>query len=159
MKLRNRIVIAAGAQAIWPYIADPIQVSRWNPKLVSIDRDREGPVRDSERYRVIFQMRGKERESEVVVVSQRPYSHLHIQYYEDLMNREQYVEETYDLQPVRDGTRLTQVIDMGRVKMPLLLRWLGQLILWFGKPVGPTHLEQLRQLVEGDLNAEPQGDV
>ncbi len=59
MRLRYSVIISADASAIWPFLADPVMQADGNPKVVSIERERSGPVRFNERFEVIYWMRGR----------------------------------------------------------------------------------------------------
>ena len=72
MQLRESTVILADAASVWPFLADPVLQADWNPKLVSIERERSGPVRFGERFEVIYRMSGRENHSRVEVTVARP---------------------------------------------------------------------------------------
>lgn len=65
-----------------------------------------------------------------------------------------HVEETFQLTPTSSGARLTHAVDFGRSGIP----WVFQMLIWlistFGHTVGPSILENIRELTEG-LNPGP----
>ena len=72
MRIRESIVISADAATVWPFLADPVMQAEWNPKVVSIDRERSGPVRFGERFEMIYRMSGRENHSRVEVTVAQP---------------------------------------------------------------------------------------
>ena len=68
---------------------------------------------------------------------------------------EGYVEETFRLTPLPDGTRLLHDVDFTYSGLPWLIRWLMQLVNAFGYSVGKSSLEGIRDLAEEDMASPP----
>jgi uncharacterized protein YndB with AHSA1/START domain len=80
MTLREKITIHAAPEAVWSLVADPARAAEWNPKIVSVGRDRSGPLQMGERFRVVYRMSGRDTEAEAAVIDQQEPSLLVIQY-------------------------------------------------------------------------------
>ena len=153
MILRERVTIRATPESVWPWVADPIRVSQWNPKLIAIDRNAGGPLRLGERFREIYRMSGRDRESNCEVIElDAPY--LLVVRHRLVDPADRFADECYRLQATSDGTRLIQEIDLARSG----IAWLFQLLMWFlhttGTPVGKRYLISLKELVERELSTE-----
>ena len=148
MKLHDSIDIAAEAQIIWPYIADPVLMSAWNPKIVSVGRDGERPVEVGERFEMIYRLSRRDRETEVEVLECTPPQRVVYRHHMQLEERRGYADEIYDLSPRPAGTHLKQTIDMRRAGMPLIIRPLVWFVMRFGRPTGERYLEKLKRIVE-----------
>ena len=68
MTLKERIGIDASPRQIWPLLADPLRMAEWNPKLVRVNRRNAGPLRIGERFKAVFVLGKRERESGCEVI-------------------------------------------------------------------------------------------
>lgn len=148
MTLRERITIQAPPEAVWPWIADPVRVAEWNPKLVAIDRERAGPLRPGERFRDLFRLGGRDRESVCEVIDSREPSELVVRHRPVRWPEDRYVDERCRLHAAGAGTRFTQEIDLSHSGIARLLQLLMWVIHCTGMPVGKRHMESLKELVE-----------
>lgn len=152
MRIRERVTIRAAREEVWPLIADPIRVSEWNPKLISVDREVSGPLRLGERFREMFRMSGRDRETECEVIELQHPSTLGIRHHPAEWPEWRYVDERYRLRTVARGTRLAQELDFSHSG----IRWVFQAVMWFihstGQTVGKPYLESLREIAEQESN-------
>src|SRR3954462_4138194 len=97
MRLRESTIVAAEASDVWPFLADPVLQADWNPKVVSIDRERSGPVRLGERFEMIYRMSGRENQSRVEVTIAQPAERVAFLHRVKGKFAEQIVEESYEI--------------------------------------------------------------
>ncbi len=148
MRLIESTIIDADANAVWPHVADPLLQSEWNPKIVSIARDRDGPVLKGERFEVIYRMSSRERETQVEVkTSQRPERVVFVHRMER-QSKERFVEESYEITPHAGGVKVVQTIDLSHAGFPILLRPLIWFIHRFGWSAEEPYLDRLKNLLE-----------
>jgi uncharacterized protein YndB with AHSA1/START domain len=145
--MRDSVIIPADAQAVWPLVADPAEHARWNEKVVSIGRDRSGPVVRGERFEMIYRMKGRDSTTRVEVTECRPPHSVVFRHRTEWRGREQITEERYNIEPVAEGVKLTQHIDLSRAvpAWALVIIWL---INRLGTTQGTSNLQRLRSLVE-----------
>jgi hypothetical protein len=67
-----------------------------------------------------------------------------------------YVDETFRLTPMSTGTRLAHAVDFAHSGIPWVFQVLMKLINLFGHNVGPSLLENIRELACGGEN-RPRG--
>src|SRR5688500_13049691 len=108
MRLTSRVTIAAPPDRVWPFVADPELMSRWNPKLIATDRTRTGPVSRLERYTLIYRLSGRPTEHEAEVIECSPPERLSIRLLQSTRRHPSAVSavETYELRDVA-GRHLT----------------------------------------------------
>ncbi|MCX5661016.1 MAG: SRPBCC family protein [Planctomycetota bacterium] len=150
MKLREHVRIRASPEAVWPYIANPVLMSAWNPKIVSVDRMSEEPLRLGETYAMIFKMNGRDREGKVEVVACQEPAMLTLRHRAG-PKPDAYTDVTYTLTASRGQTAVEECVDMTHQGIPLVFRGLIWFIKTFGKQSEPgkPYLERLKDVVEG----------
>ncbi len=151
--MRSRITIDAPPERVWMFVADPVMESAWNPKIVAIDRDAEGPVRTGERFEMEFVMSGTGSRCEAEALEASPPGLLVYRYRMLDERLEGSVDIRYTLEPKGDGTRLVQSIDMRGMGISWPVRALIWFVTRFGTPVGKPYLEELKGQVEAIENA------
>ena len=57
MKSVTRVRVEAPPERVWPWVAHPDGVMRWNPKLVEHAAPPPDRIRSGSRYRVTYRMR------------------------------------------------------------------------------------------------------
>jgi uncharacterized protein YndB with AHSA1/START domain len=148
MKLRERVTIRGIPEEIWPLIADPAREAEWNPKLIAVDRQVAGPVRLGERFKELFQMGGRDRESDCEIVELEHPSSLVVRHRPAQWTPDRFVYLRYRLQAVSRGTRVVQEIDFTHSG----IAWYFQLLMWIihrtGTTEGKPYLESLKEIVE-----------
>jgi len=148
MRLHESVIISADAAAVWPFLADPVLQADWNPKVVSVDRARSGPVAFGERFEMIYLMSGRENQSRVEVTAVRPSERVVFLHRTAWKSTEQLVEESYEITPHGDGVKVVQTIDLTRAGIPGPFRLLIWFINRFGWNAEEPYLHRLKRLVE-----------
>lgn len=152
MRLRESTIIAADATAVWPLLADPLLQADWNPKIVSIERERAGPVRHGERFEMLYRMGARENLSRVEVTAVQPFERVVFVHRMQGTSGEQVVEEAYEISPHGQSVRLVQTVDLTRAGIP----WVAAVVVWvihrFGRNAEKAYLARLRTLAERPVN-------
>jgi uncharacterized protein YndB with AHSA1/START domain len=145
--VRESIDIAADAQAVWPLVADPAQHARWNEKVVSICRERKGPVTRGERFEMTYRVKGGESTTRVEVLECRPPHSVLFRHRTEWRGGEQISDEKYEIERIAHSVRLTQTIDFSQA-LPGWAVVLLRIISRLGSKVGKSNLQGLRDLAE-----------
>jgi hypothetical protein len=153
MQLRDSIVIAAEASAVWPFVADPALQGNWNPKIVLVDRGARGPAQTGEQFQMKYRISGQEHPSRVKVLSSFPPHLIVFQHHLPGKKAEQMVVETYQISECEAGVRLDQIIDFTGAHLPWPLRLLFWFVAQFDRHGEASHLETLKQTLERPLAA------
>ena len=157
MHIRQSILISADAEAVWRCLADPVLHAEWNPKLVSIDRQRSGPVRLGERYEVLYRVSSGHEELHGVEVrtllQPSRIVFLHGPSKNERMRGAQGIEETYELSPQKGGVKVVETIDLTRAGIPWPLRVLLWFFMRFGQDAEEPALKRLKRVVEASFAA------
>lgn len=143
--MKDHADIPVSPEALWPYVADPLLMARWNSKLVSIDRQKTGPVTCGERYDELRQMGGKERLFHVEVADVLPGQK--VTYRQTMDGQNGYALETFSLSHRRGGTRITQHVDLSHGRVSVVVRMLIAVLHTLGRPVEEKMLDRLRRVV------------
>ena len=133
---------------MWPFLADPVLQAGWNPKVVSVGRERSGPVRRGERFEMVYRMSGREKQSRVEVTAARPPRRVVFLHRTAWRSAEQVVEESYEIAPHRHGVKVVQTIDLARAGIPWPFRPLIWCLHRFGQRDEEAYLDRLKCLVE-----------
>lgn len=148
MSMSESIKISARLDEVWPFVADPVGHVIWNEKVVDIRRDSDTTVQLGERFEMTYRMSGKDRESEVEVVVCDPPNEVHFRHQYRWKAQFHYAVEKYRLRQHGEQVKVTQEIDMSESGIP----WFFRVLIWFlsrfGKPVGQTNMERLKEAVE-----------
>ncbi|MCB1057768.1 MAG: SRPBCC family protein [Acidobacteria bacterium] len=148
MTLVHKAWIDAAPAEVWPWVADPMRVGEWNPKLVSIDRESSGELATGDTYTVLYRMNGRDSEFDAVVRRSEPPYRLEIELREPGAPRDRVIVESYRLEDREAGTRLVQRIDLSHAGIAWPWRLLMSFLTRFGTPKGKPYLLRLRELVE-----------
>ncbi len=141
MKFVETILIPAPADVVWPFLVDPERLAEWNAKLLSIDRDRSGPVADGEEFDMLFsQGRGKQLLCRTTVADIVPNQRITYGYRSRWKASEQLTSETYEIRPKSSGVKVVHTVRFLRTYIP----WYWLALLWFiktfGTPIGQPFL-------------------
>lgn len=159
MKLRDSAPVRAAPEQVWPYVADPALIPFWNPKLVEIDRQAEGPVTQGEAFSAGYRLHPKKPRKgsrkpelhEVEVTRCQPPCLVEYTHRMTHRGKPLQTSETYRVEPSGGGSRVYQEIHIGWGAVPWWAAPLIWFISWFGKPVGETTMQALAQLVESEI--------
>lgn len=100
MKLHDQIRVAARPEAIWPYLANPELIPRWNPKLVAVEHRGHGEVVTGDRFTARYRLRSNREgvRCEVLVRYADPPSAVGYEHTVDQDRRRCRVTESYRLE-------------------------------------------------------------
>jgi uncharacterized protein YndB with AHSA1/START domain len=148
MQIRESVHIAADPSAVWPFVADPSLQRLWNPKVVSVHREKSGPVHLRERFEMVYRMSGQQRQSQVEVGASAPPHRVVFEHRLSWRGQEQIAQEAYQISEGRGGVEVIQTIDLKQIRMAWPLRALLWFVTRFGKAVEEPYLERLKRAVE-----------
>ena len=148
MRLQESTIISANVATVWPHIADPVAQAAWNPKVISVDREKSGPAHFGERFEMIYRMSGRDNRSQVEVRECQPSQRIVFLHRIEQQSRLRIVEEAYDIEPHGDGVKVVQTIDLTRAGIPWLFRPLIWITQRFGHSTEEPYLERLKDLIE-----------
>ena len=151
MHIKSNTVIQATPEQVWPFLADPIIQAAWNPKIISIERATDSPVKTGETYTMIATMSGRENTSQVEVIDVSEPGQLVFRHHVSNPGREFKVTETFTISPTRKGTRVTHAIDLSQAGIPKILLLLISFLTRLGKSTGLPYLDQLRAMIESEV--------
>ena len=155
MKLRERIDIAATAEAVWPFVADPVLQSVWNPRIVAVDREAEGPVRRGERFAMVYRMGSVEREASVEVTECDPPNGVVFAHTSERDGRRFRSAVGFSVEPRGERARVTQTIDLAGSGIARSVMLLISLVHRLGRSVGEPYLAHLKRVVESPNDEGP----
>ena len=156
VKLKESIIIAATTDTVWKHLADPNTWRHWNTKVKVVRRDRSGELDRSEQFSAQLRIQKREVASQIAVSKCTKGAKLElVQNFEDSKGRRM-VRVKFRLTSVRQGTRVSQEVDLGRSGVSLLSRTLIVVLHKLGKAEEVSPLEKLKLLIEGlsDKSAE-----
>ena len=149
VKLKESIIIAAAADIVWKHLADPNTWRHWNTKVRVVRRDRSGELDRSEQFSAQLRIQKREVASQIAVSKCTKGSKLElVQNFEDSKGRRM-VRVKFRLTSVRQGTRVSQEVDLGRSGVSLLSRTLIVVLHKLGRAEEVSPLENLKRLIEG----------
>ncbi len=145
--LYDRVVVTAPVDAVWQVLADPVSMTRWNPKCVRCDAG-ASRVQTGVRYKAAFRMSGPERESDCEVVTCEPHRLLVTRFSMDHSKPGGYVDETFRLEACKAGTQIVHEVDFTHSGLPLWLKAFMKLMDVVGRKAGTSSLDGIKSLVE-----------
>jgi len=154
MATGDSIEIAANLEEVWPFLADPVGHAVWNEKVVDVRRKSGELVRLGERFGMTYRLSGKDSQVEVEVIVCDPLREIHFRHQYRWKSQFRYAVEKYRLHQIGNHVEVTQEIDMSEIGIP----WIFRLLIWFisrfGKFVGQSNMERLKEAVEGSVKEE-----
>lgn len=148
MKIIERVVIQAPPEQVWLWLADPALWARWNPKVKRIKRSRTGAMAVGEVFEAEFALSHNATTGQVEVKVFEPFQRLVLQHWVDVRGRARSLGVEFELTVEGAHTLLVQTTDFSDAGLPWPVRILIGFIHRFGRPVGRSHLEALKQLAE-----------
>lgn len=150
MKQRAHIDIAAAPELIWPLVADPEWMPGWNEKIVSTRALGARQPALAANYEFMFRM-SKSKESTVAQATIREFEALQLVewVYSGTSGRKSWtVIDRFRLESHGNTTRLHRFLDISKAPLPVWIRPVVWFVFKFGRPVGQTNLQRIRELVE-----------
>jgi uncharacterized protein YndB with AHSA1/START domain len=152
--IREDIVTRASPERIWELLSDPSLHGLWNPHVVSTEAWGSGTRGTGFRYRVTYELSGKQSEFDAEITEFSPplrfAARLEERVKADGKNWQRFVEETYRVTRRGQGAHVRHEVRIHHSGINVLWRILIWLILRTGKPQGQTIMERFRQLAEGE---------
>lgn len=134
MKLRDRIRLTADLEDVWRW------VGRFEDWPLFIEKIQRLESLGADRYRAHFRMKSGERCFELEIVDRAPLESITV----EAVDRERRLALSYELRE-RGGEVI--VTETQTIPIPWFVAPLVWFLHRFGKPVGPTNLQCLAQLV------------
>lgn len=151
----TRAAVAAPPEEVWPWVAHPGGMARWNEKLVDDDAPPLGDLREGSRYRVTYRMSGPPVRMWAEITAWDPPRTVEVRYRSaepagsDVgLGRNGWAMERLEIQAERHGCSLTRTVRVHDLRIAWPLRLLAGLLMRFGTPRDGTHLDALKRLVE-----------
>ncbi|MEO0475755.1 MAG: SRPBCC family protein [Planctomycetota bacterium] len=151
MQVNENTLINATPDQVWPFLIDPVLQAAWNPKIISIDRPKDGPVTLGEAYGMTAKLSGEQRTTRVEVVDLIEAQLLMVQHQLTETGTGFLVTETFTLEPNGAETRVEHNIDLSQTPIPGILKPLIKLVMKFAKPPGSQQLGRLKQMIESEV--------
>ena len=147
MTIRDSVDINAPVDVVWPWVQDPENMTRWNPKVQKVTA-MSPPYRLGYKYGIMYAMNNKVTEYSAEFVEYEHPFRLTIRLTTTLMDQSFFVEEKYLLESHNNTTHLSQEVVVHDSTVNVFWNILVWLIMRIGKPVGERYLEKLKSLVE-----------
>ncbi len=150
MILRERTQVKATAERIWAILRDPRRMSDWNPHCVDCEAP-EDTLRVGLRFKATMRFGGgPERQLNCEVITCEPGRILTLRFSGEASGgTDEYVNETYQFQPIDGGTQVVHQVDFSRAGLPWFLKVVLKVIRLVGRRQGPSPLDGLKELAEG----------
>lgn len=149
MVLKERIRVKATAGRVWTILRDPGRMSQWNPRCVESVVD-EDTMRIGLRFQATMRFSGgPERQLDGEVVECEPDRVLTLRFSGAAgFHTGEYVDETYVMQPIADGTKVLHTVDFSHSGLPGFLQAFLKVFQLVGRREGRSALEGLKELAE-----------
>lgn len=151
MQVNENTLINATPDQVWPFLIDPVLQASWNPKIISIDRPKDGPVTLGETYSMTAKLSGEQNTTRVEVVDLIEARLLTVQHQLTETGTGFVITETFALESNGTGTRFEHTIDLSQTPIPGILKPLIKLVMKFAKPAGTPQLGRLKQMIESEV--------
>lgn len=137
-------------ERVWPLFSDLDHVAAWHDSLVTHDAPPASELEPGTRFRVLFRLRGRDRELDARIVALHPPRRIEVEYEGGGLGPGGSALETVSLTSLEGGTttRVRRVVRIHAPSMPLWARLVSTLLLRFGRSVGPSPLEDARALLD-----------
>ncbi len=149
MIVRERAHVNAAPEQIWAILGDPCRMSDWNPHCVSCEAG-EDVLRAGLRCKATMHFgSGPARELDCEVIACKPEQSLTLRFSgEAAVGTDEYVDETYVLRAIEEGTKVLHEVNFSHAGLPWFLKALLKVIHLVGRPPGKSPLDGLKELAE-----------
>ena len=147
MTIRDSVDINAPVDVVWPWVQNPENMARWNPKVQKVTA-MSPPYTLGYKYGIMYEMNNKVTEFSAEFVEFDPPHRLTIRLSTTMMDQSFFVEEKYVMEAHNGSTHLTQEVIVHDSSVSIFWSILVWFIMRFGKPVGERYLEKLKALIE-----------
>ena len=150
MDIRNRIVIDAPPQNIWPLVTELDQIKRWNQSIVSSKAVSAGLVQEGFRSRLVLKEGSREVEYEEEILVFKSPSTVEVQMSGGSLGKNPMIVR-YDLRSEGDRTHLEQRYTWA--PSGLMLRLMAGMIAKSSAKVLDENLVQIKSVAEADVRS------
>ena len=150
MDIRNRIVIDAPPQNIWPLVTELDQIKRWNQSIVSSKAVSAGLVQEGFRSRLVLKEGSREVEYEEEILVFKSPSTVEVQMSGGSLGKNPMIVR-YDLRSEGDRTHLEQRCTWA--PSGLMLRLMAGMIAKSSAKVLDENLVQIKSVAEADVRS------
>lgn len=150
MKQHSYIDIADTPEVIWPVVADAEWLAGWNEKIVSVKALGSSRPALAANYEFTFQMSKSSATTvcEATLSQFKPHELVEWTYFGTYKQKHWQVVDRFRLKVRGNQTRLYRDLDISQAPLPTWIRPLVWLVFKFGRPVGQTNLQRIKELVE-----------
>jgi hypothetical protein len=152
MHIREQGMTTATPERCWELLSDVTRHGQWNAHVVDTQAWDGRVTGVGSRFRVTYELSGKRNEYDAEIVEWVPGSRfaarLEARVKGDGAHADQFVIESYRLEPARGGTRVVHDVRIEHDGLPWYWKLLVAFILTFGHPVGPSLLAGFASLAE-----------
>ncbi len=131
----------------WSLLADPANLSRWNPNARSVDA-RSELTQTGDTFWLTYQLNGRESTYLARVTALDRPRLLEYELTSENIPSGARMTERYEITAHGDEAELSQIVSLGRSGVPWWAVALISFIHRFGRPTGKRFLETFRELVE-----------
>ena len=146
--LKDKVQIGRSAEEVWCFLRSPVLMKDWNPKIKAVVPVSPGEPSEGCRYRIRYEMNGKESNFLAEIMEYRQPSRLLIHLTGGSLPRKGYIQEIFELTANSSGTLLmqrTEIYTSGRHIFP---GYLAAFIHYIGKISKKRYLMTLKKLAE-----------
>lgn len=149
MKIRNKIILPFPEDRIWGFIADPVLMKLWNPRIKEVVPVTLGKPRANSQYRIRYRLGSRESNYLAEIMEYEEFSRLVLHLEGGNLPKKGFIQEIYELSSGSKGTLLIQniLIEHGglSVSAGLKMRFNNRI----GRSSAKKYLMKLRNMAEG----------
>ena len=146
--LKDKVQIGRPLEEVWRFLQNPALMKEWNPKIRAVVPVSLGEPSEGCRYRIRYEMNGKESNFLAEIMEYREPSRLLIHLTGGSLPRKGYIQEIYELIPNAEGTLVKQQIGIYTSSRHLFSGCRVAFMHYIGKLSKKRYLITLKQLAE-----------
>jgi hypothetical protein len=146
--LKDKVQIGRSAEEVWCFLQNPTLMKEWNQKVKAVVPVSSGEPSEGYRYRIRYDLNGKESNFLAEIMEYRKPSRLLIHLTGGNLPCKGYIQEIYELTPNGEGTLVKQQV---RIYTPCTHIFSGCRAVfthYFGKLSKNKYLMPLKKLAE-----------
>ncbi|MCA9231052.1 MAG: SRPBCC family protein [Planctomycetales bacterium] len=151
--MKETISVSANLDQVWPFVSDPVGQATWNEKIIDVRRKSHEPLQLGEQFGITYRMSGRERDANVEVIVCNPPHEVQFRHQYRWKSQNRYAIEKYSMQQQGNLVQVVQEIDLRDAGIPWFLRPLVWFLNRYGKPVGQTTMESLKEVIEASVSS------
>lgn len=146
--LKDKVQIGCSAEEVWCFLQSPALMKDWNPKIKAVVPVSSGGQSEGCRYRIRYDLNGKESNFLAEIMEYREPSRLLIHLSGGNLPRKGYIQEIYELTSNAQGTLLMQRTEIYTSGRHIFSGYLAAFIHFIGKLSKKRYLMTLKKLAE-----------